>query len=71
MPDLFERELRVLLDDADVEVAARGDPRGRRLHKRTLIARVIERLAEPALTDDVIAVLTAIGDRSSARCAIT
>ena len=65
VPDLFENDLKVLLDDPDQEVAAAAIRSVGRLRKRNLIPRVIRRLAQPGLTDDVIAVLTAMGDTIS------
>jgi AAA family ATP:ADP antiporter len=65
VPDLFEGDLKVLLDDPDQEVAAAAIRSVGRLRKRSLIPRVIKRLAQPGLTDDVIAVLTAMGDTIS------
>ncbi len=72
LPDAFDRELRTLLDDEDVEVARAAIAAVGALKKRSMIGELIDRLAEPALND--------IGDRprsrrsaiaSSARCATT
>jgi AAA family ATP:ADP antiporter len=63
LPDLFERELRSLLDDDDVEVARAAIAAVGKLKKRTLMASLIERLAVPSLTDDAVNALAAFGDR--------
>src|SRR4029453_16397377 len=57
VPDLFENDLKVILDDPHLAVGA--------LRKHTLIPRVIKRLAQPMLTTEVIAVLTSMGDTIS------
>ena len=63
LPDLFERELRTLLDDEDVEVARAAIGAVGKLKKRTLIAPLIERLSDPSLTDVATLALAEFGDR--------
>ncbi len=63
LPDLFERELRSLLDDPDVEVARAAIAAVGRLKKRTLIAPLIGHLADPSLTDHATTALAEFGDR--------
>ncbi|MGE0865671.1 MAG: Npt1/Npt2 family nucleotide transporter, partial [Vicinamibacterales bacterium] len=62
-PDLFERELRTLLDDDDVEVARAAMAAAGKLKKRTMIGPLIEKLADPSLTDAATAALAEFGDR--------
>lgn len=62
-PDVFERELRMLLDDDAPEVAREAVRAAGRLGKRALVHRLVDRLPEPWLTDDIIATLAALGDR--------
>jgi AAA family ATP:ADP antiporter len=63
LPDAFDRELRTLLDDDDIEVARAAIAAAGALKKRSMIGELIERLAEPALTDEIAAALAAFGDR--------
>jgi AAA family ATP:ADP antiporter len=63
LPDLFDRELRTLLDDDDVEVARTAIAAAGRLKKRVLIDRLIDRLREPDLADAATAALAEFGDR--------
>ena len=63
LPDLFERELRTLLDDEDVEVARAAIGAVGKLKKRTLIAPLIDRLADPSLTEVATTALAEFGDR--------
>jgi len=63
IPDAFERELRTLLDDEDVEVALAAIAAVGALKKRTLADELIHRLAEPALNEKVVLALSAFGDR--------
>jgi AAA family ATP:ADP antiporter len=65
VPDHFDRELRVLLQDPDPEVAGAAIRAVGRLRKRTLIPRVIERLAQPGITDVAVAVFAGMGDAIS------
>ncbi len=62
-PDVFDRELRRLLEDDAFEVAREAIRAAGRLGKRTLVLRLIDRIAEPQLTDEVVASLAAMGDR--------
>lgn len=62
-PDIFERELRKLLEDDAPEVAREAIRAAGRLGKRTLVHRLVDRIAEPWLTDDVVAALGQLGDR--------
>jgi ATP:ADP antiporter, AAA family len=63
LPDAFDRELRTLVDDEDVEVARAAIAAVGALKKRALIGDLIDRLAEPALNETVIATLSVFGDR--------
>lgn len=62
-PDVFDRELRRLLEDDAPEVAREAIRATGRLGKRALVPRLVDRIAEPQLTDEVVAALTAMGDR--------
>jgi ATP:ADP antiporter, AAA family len=63
LPDAFDRELRALVDDEDVEVAKAAISAVGDLKTRALIGDLIDRLAEPALNETVIAALAVFGDR--------
>jgi AAA family ATP:ADP antiporter len=63
LPDLFERELRTLLEDDDVEVARAAIAAVGALKKRTMIGTLLERMADPALNDVIVAALAKFGDR--------
>ena len=63
LPDLFERELRNLLDDDDLDVARAAIVAVGRLKKRTLTAPLIERLADPSLVEVAVTALAEFGDR--------
>ncbi|MEO7133756.1 MAG: Npt1/Npt2 family nucleotide transporter [Vicinamibacterales bacterium] len=63
LPDVFDRELRTLLDDDDVDVARAAILAVGALKKRSLIGALIERLAEPALTATIASALERFGDR--------
>jgi AAA family ATP:ADP antiporter len=62
VPDLFDKELRQLLDDPDPEVVGGAIRAVGKLRKRSLIPRVIKRLAQPELTDVAVAVFAGMGD---------
>jgi hypothetical protein len=62
VPDVFDRELRQLLDDPDPEVVGAAIRAVGKLRKRSLIPRVIKRLAQPELTDVAVAVFAGMGD---------
>jgi AAA family ATP:ADP antiporter len=63
LPDLFERELRTLLEDDDVEVARAAIAAVGALKKRTMIGTLLERMADPALNDVIVPALAKFGDR--------
>ncbi len=63
LPDAFDRELRSLVDDEDVEVAKAAVIAVGTLKKRSLIGDLIDRLAEPALNEVVITALAGFSDR--------
>ena len=63
LPDLFDRELRTLLDDDSVDVARAAIAAVGRLKKRALIDRTIDRLREPDLAEAATAALAQFGDR--------
>jgi AAA family ATP:ADP antiporter len=62
VPDIFDTDLRTLLDDPDTEVAAAAIRAVGKLRKRSLIPRVMKRLAQPALTDVAASVFVSMGD---------
>ena len=62
-PDIFDRELRKLLEDDEPEVAREAVRSAGRLGKRALVHRLVDRLAEPWLTDEIVAALGSFGDR--------
>lgn len=62
LPDAFDRELRILLQDEDAEVAGAAMRAVARLRKRAFVGRIIERLSEPALTAEAVAALASFGD---------
>jgi HEAT repeat protein len=63
LPDYFERELRTLIDDEDVDVARIAIGAVGTLKKRNLVDELVLRLREPALSEQVIASLAKFGDR--------
>jgi len=63
IPDAFDRELRTLVDDEDVDVALAAIAAVGTLKKRTMIGELIDRLAEPVLSDKIALALAAFGDR--------
>jgi len=63
LPDRFERQLRQLLEDPDIEVARQAIRAVGRLCRRTYIDRVIGYLATPELTREASEVLSRCGDR--------
>jgi AAA family ATP:ADP antiporter len=63
LPDLFERELRTLLDDHDVEIARTAIGAVGTLKTRALIGALVDRMAEPALNEAAVAALAKFGDR--------
>jgi ATP:ADP antiporter, AAA family len=62
-PDIFDRELRKLLEDDAPEVAREAVRSAGRLGKRALVHRLVDRLAEPWLTDEIVTALGTFGDR--------
>ena len=63
VPDVFDRELRKLLEDDAPEVAREAVRAAGLLGKRQLAHRLVDRIAEPWLTDDVVEALSRMGDR--------
>lgn len=63
LPDLFDRELRLLLADEHPEVAREAVRAVGALGKRMFVGRVIERLAEPEITATAVEALARLGDR--------
>ncbi len=63
LPDAFERELRTLTDDEDVEVARAAIAAVGALKKRSMIGVLVDRLADPALHDGAVAAMAKFGDR--------
>jgi ATP:ADP antiporter, AAA family len=62
VPDVFDAELRRLLDDDDPEVAAAAIRAVGKLKKRSLLSRVVKRLAQPELNEAAVSVFAAMGD---------
>lgn len=62
LPDHFDRELRLLLQDEDAGVARAAMRTVGRLGKRMFVPRLIERLGEPDLADEGVEALAAFGD---------
>ncbi len=63
LPDEFDREVRILIQDEDVDVARAAIAAAGRLRKRIYVGRIIERLAEPALVSAAVEALSQFGDR--------
>jgi ATP:ADP antiporter, AAA family len=63
LPDAFDRELKTLLDDEDMEVAQAAIAAVGAHKKRPLIGELIDRIDEPGLTDHIAPALAAFGDR--------
>ena len=63
LPDAFDRDLRTLVDDEEVEVAKAAIAAVGAMKKRTLVEELIDRIAEPALADGIIQALATFGDR--------
>lgn len=63
LPDLFDRELRLLLVDDRPEVVREAVRAVGVLGKRIFVGRVIERLADPEITDAALEALAKLGDR--------
>ena len=62
LPDIFERELRTLLEDDDVEIARTAIAAAGALKKRSMIGALVERMGEPALNESAVAALAKFGD---------
>jgi AAA family ATP:ADP antiporter len=63
LPDIFEKELRTLLEDDDVEIARTAIQAVGALKKRSMIGALVERMGEPALNESAVAALAKFGDR--------
>ena len=63
LPDVFDRELRELIDDDDAEVARAAIAAVGRLQKRSFVGHVMEHLSEPELSDASTNALSQFGDR--------
>ncbi len=64
LPDAFERELRLLVEDDDVEVARAAISGVGTLKKRSLVGVLVEQLSDPALHEVTVAALAKFGDRT-------
>lgn len=62
LPDEFGDELAVLLRDPDKEVARHAIRATGRLRKRRLLPRVLDRLPDPDLSEEVVDTLVSLGD---------
>jgi ATP:ADP antiporter, AAA family len=63
LPDRFEDQIREVFTTGDTEQVRHAVRAIGRLRKRKLIGRVIDRLGDPALTDDATEALAGFGDR--------
>jgi AAA family ATP:ADP antiporter len=63
LPDSFDRELRKLVEDEDIEVARAAIVAVGRLKKRALVGSVLARLTEPELVPAIADALARMGDR--------
>ena len=63
LPDSFDRELKTLLEDEDVEVVRAAMFAAGRLKKRQVSERLIEHLSNPALAPAATEALKQLGDR--------
>jgi AAA family ATP:ADP antiporter len=63
LPDHFERELRALIEDEDVEIARAAIAAVGVQRKRSLIGALVERMGDPGLSEAVVAALAKFGDR--------
>src|SRR5687767_10278068 len=63
LPDIFEKELRTLLEDDDVEIARTAIQAVGALKKRSMIGALVDRMGEPALSESAVAALVKFGDR--------
>ncbi len=63
LPDHFDHELRLLLQDESPEVVREAIRSVGKLGKRTFIARIVERLGEPEFAEEASAALVEFGDR--------
>ena len=63
LPDVFERELRKLLEDDELEVVREAVRAAGLLGKRQLAHRLVDLIGEPSLTEDVVEALGRMGDR--------
>ena len=62
-PDVFDRDLRRLIDDDDFDVARAAIAAVGTLKKRSFVGRIVERMCEPALVSAVTDALAQMGDR--------
>lgn len=63
LPDVFDRELRRLIDDEDLDVARTAIAAVGRLKKRAFVGRILERMSDVPLVEPVIEALAEFGDR--------
>jgi hypothetical protein len=63
LPDLFDRELRLLLQYDDPDVARAAITAAGQLKKRIFVGRIIERMVDPALVPTAVEALASFGDR--------
>ena len=63
LPDIFEKELRRLLEDDDVEIARTAIAAVGALQKRSMVGALVDRMAAPALNDVTVKALAKFGDR--------
>ncbi len=63
LPDEFDEELRMLVMDAEHDVAREAIRAVGRLHKRRFLLRVLDRLADPELVNEVVEAVGGMGER--------
>lgn len=63
LPDEFEDQLRLLLNDKDPEVVRAAIAAVAKLGKRRFVPRVLDRIADPEFTAEAVEALTAMGPR--------
>jgi AAA family ATP:ADP antiporter len=63
LPDEFDDELRMLLCDEDPEVARAAIAAVAKLGKRRFAPRILDRIADPKLTQDAVEALSQMGSR--------
>jgi AAA family ATP:ADP antiporter len=63
LPDQFEDQLRAVLTEGDAEQVRHAIHAVGKLRKRKLVGRVVDRLADPEVSEDAVTALALFGDR--------